>query len=326
MRPIWRGYRFWPLLVVLLAACGTAPEPTAEVTTPRLTSSGLVVRDGRTLPLRRWLPDGGDPKALVLAVHGFGGFGLVFESLGENLAGRGLGLLAPDQRGFGDNPDRGRWPGDDVLLGDARDLVRAVLDAYPDTPLYLLGVSMGGAVALNVGALNMKGVEGYILAAPAARGEGAKQPLLDGLLALASTVVPRLGMEVGHTDPRLTADANRLYADDPRVVRRMTVAHYHGILKLADSAYAAAGRIERPVLLLYGTADPILPPGAICRLKDKIRAPLEVRVFKGGVHNLLNQAGIDAADPIAGFVQDPGAPLTPDPNTVPIDALCRAKG
>ncbi len=325
MRPTpWRRH-LWPLLV-LLVACGTAPEPVADVTAARLTPAGLVARDGRTLPLRRWLPTGGAPEALVLAVHGFGGFGLVFKDLGEDLAGQGLGLLALDQRGFGDNPDIGRWPGDDALLGDARDLVRAVLDAYPDTPLYLLGVSMGGAIALNVGSLNMKGIEGYVLAAPAARGEGAEQPLLDGLLAAASAIVPRLGMEVGHTDPRLTADANRLYADDPRVVRRMTVAHYHGILRLADSAYAAAGRIEKPVLLLYGTADPILPPGAVCHLKDKIKAPLRVRVFKGGVHNLLNQAGVEAADPIAGFVRDPTAPLPPDPNTVPIETLCRTKG
>ncbi|MCB1885542.1 MAG: alpha/beta fold hydrolase [Geminicoccaceae bacterium] len=299
--PSRRGVLAALLSLLWLAACAPAPEP--PVVTPKLEAAALVASDGRRLPLRRWGPEGA-PKAVVLALHGFGGFGLVFQGLGERLAGEGYALLAIDQRGFGDDPDRGSWPGGGRLVADARDFIRAADDADPDLPRFLLGVSMGGAVAIDAAA-GRSDLAGLVLAAPAARGPAGRQPFLDALLGLGARVLPWLGLAVEHDDPRLTERANRLFRNDPRVVRRMTVAAYDGILGLADDAFKAAPRITAPTLLLHGTADPILPEAAIDGLQAVMKAPTRRVVLEGGIHNLLNQKDVDAAGLILAFLADP---------------------
>jgi len=55
---------------------------------------------------------------------------------------------AYDQRGFGKSPTRGRWPGTDTLVEDARAVAALLHERYPDLPIYVVGESMGGALAL----------------------------------------------------------------------------------------------------------------------------------------------------------------------------------
>ncbi len=55
-------------------------------------------------------------------------------------------------------------------MDDAAGLARQLAERYPDRPLYLLGESLGGAVAMLVAARHPDlPVDGLILAAPAVR-------------------------------------------------------------------------------------------------------------------------------------------------------------
>src|SRR5690606_24488111 len=90
----------------------------------------------------------GTPRAVVLALHGFGDHSGAFQAIAEPLTHAGIALYAYDQRGFGATADAGRWAGQARLARDARLVARLLRQRYPDTPLYLVGKSMGGAVAL----------------------------------------------------------------------------------------------------------------------------------------------------------------------------------
>ena len=71
---------------------------------------------------------------------------------GRALGDRGIAVYAPDQRGFGGNASRKRWPGADALVADAiahRPDMRA---RHPGLPLIVVGDSMGGGVALAAAA------------------------------------------------------------------------------------------------------------------------------------------------------------------------------
>ena len=100
------------------------------------------------LAMHRW-PSRGPPRAVILALHGFGDAGdLTFDGAAEHWARRGIEVYAPDQRGFGGNASRKRWPGADALVTDAIATAADVRARHPGLPLIVVGHSMGGGVAL----------------------------------------------------------------------------------------------------------------------------------------------------------------------------------
>jgi acylglycerol lipase len=94
-----------------LAGIGTVRAARAPNPIPRFTAESFVAADGQVLPLRRWLPPGGNGagqvKAVILALHGFNDYNNAFEGPGEAWAKRGIATYAYDQRGFGAAPERG---------------------------------------------------------------------------------------------------------------------------------------------------------------------------------------------------------------------------
>ncbi|MFC7553357.1 alpha/beta fold hydrolase [Pseudoroseomonas wenyumeiae] len=101
------------------------------------------------LPHRVWRAEGGPPRALLLALHGFNEHGgnFLLDSLGQ-LTAAGVEVHTYDQRGFGQAPSRGYWPGTETMARDAAAAAAYLKARNPDVPLFLLGESMGAAVAL----------------------------------------------------------------------------------------------------------------------------------------------------------------------------------
>src|SRR3546814_18359933 len=68
-------------------------------------------------------------------------------------------------------PARGLWPGTEAFVSDLREVVSLVGEAHPGSPIFLLGESMGAAVAMVAMALpDAPAVDGLILVAPAVWG------------------------------------------------------------------------------------------------------------------------------------------------------------
>jgi len=115
--------RIFTVLIFLawLAGCATPLVQLRgkHLTDPRLESDSVIAADGATLPLSFWLPQG-EPRAIVLALHGFNDYRKAFGEVGPFLAARGIATYAYDQRGFGATAQRGIWPGSDLLVDDAR--------------------------------------------------------------------------------------------------------------------------------------------------------------------------------------------------------------
>ena len=88
-----------------------------------------------------------------------------WREVGARLGGAGRDVVAYDRRGFGDvAPPGGPFRHVDDLL--------AVLDALsPDAPAWLVGSSMGGAVALDAALAAPGRVAGLVLLAPAVSGD-----------------------------------------------------------------------------------------------------------------------------------------------------------
>ncbi|WP_370152676.1 alpha/beta fold hydrolase [Ferrovibrio sp.] len=307
------------LLLALLAACAPRLQPPGEPAGPAVldpAADSWQADDGWVLPLRRWLPDG-PPAVVILALHGFNDYGMAFAEPAAWWADRGIATYAPDQRGFGAAPYRGLWAGGTRMIRDAADLTRLLRQRYPGRPLYWLGESMGGALALAAWqqAEDVR-PDGMILSAPAVWGRDS-MPLLYRLsLWLAAHTIPwktftgqGLNVQASDNIPML-----RRLSRDPQVIKATRVDAIHGLVDLMDMA-AASRPAGLPVLLLYGAKDEIIPRQPVARYVDALRsdapAGLRIAVYPEGWHMLLRDLQAETVwRDIAAWIADPvRAPL-----------------
>lgn len=319
-------------LTLFLAACAPVTrEAGPPVTSPTVRSDSLTMADGAVLPLRTWLPSGGNPRAVVVAVHGFNDYSNAFEGAGPSWADRGIATYAYDQRGFGATENRGLWPGAETLAQDLRTVCRLVAARHPETPLYVLGESMGAAVALlAVAGEAHPRLEGLVLVAPAVRPWQAINPVGRAFLWLVAHTVPWWSVSGRGLDivPSDNVEMLRALAEDPLVIHATRMDALYGLAKLMDAAFAATSALRSPSLLLYGTEDELVPKDVVRTLIRRLAAPLRVAIYPGGYHMLLRdlEAEIAIAD-VAAWIADREAPLpSRAPATIGESAGAAAKG
>lgn len=304
-----------------LSACAARFQPMGvALAEPALTQDAVLAGDGYHLPIRTWLPARRQPRAVLLALHGFTDYSNSFAGVGPYLSERGIAVYAFDQRGFGATRDPGIWPGTETLVADLEAVARTVRRLHPDVPLILLGESMGGAVVLNALAGERasdwlrRSVARVVLVAPAVWGWSTMNALHKLALVVAYNAVPGLTLtaprELG-IRPSDNIDMLRALARDPLVLKGARVDAMYGLVNLMDGAMAAAGRLDRPHLVLLGAREQVIPPQAVDRLLTILPpAQTTVVVYPEGYHMLLrdHQAERVLAD-LASWLSDPAAPL-----------------
>jgi alpha-beta hydrolase superfamily lysophospholipase len=302
-----------------LAGGGTARAASEQKPMPRFTETSFVTADGQVLPLRKWLPKG-EAKGVVLALHGFNDYSNAFESPGEAWAEHGIATYAYDQRGFGAAPEQGLWPGRAALAADAATAAHILRRLYPQVPLYLLGDSMGGAVAVvaltGESGAPVPAVDGVILTAPAVWGRATMDLLPRVALWVGVRVMPGLtvtgrGLEKKPSD---NIAMLRALSRDPLVIKETRVDTIYGLVDLMDAALDSAPRLDVPLLVMYGAKDEIVPKTPIRRfvasLPPECRRRARLAWYEDGYHMLLRdlEGPLVIAD-VTSWVLAPAAPL-----------------
>jgi alpha-beta hydrolase superfamily lysophospholipase len=306
-----------------LAACAPRlQEIGPPIDPPALTASAFHTADGIDLPLRAWLPWDApyktQPKAVILALHGFNDYSAAFELPGHGLARRGYAVYAFDQRGFGKTPERGVWAGSDQMIADLKTATKLLHAKYPGMPLYLLGESMGAAVVMAAAVTpDPPLADGLILESPAIWGWQTQSSFNRTTLDLAANSIP--WMTVVPTGLRLKASDNRqaliALGRDPLVIKETRVDTAYGLVDLMSRAYDAAPKLGAPrYLMLYGAKEAILNRNAVDKTLDKLPdLPADrgrVAVYRNGYHLLLRDWNAPMIyDDIASWIAHPDAPL-----------------
>lgn len=282
---------------------------------PQLRKSHFVATDGAVLPVRSWLPRSGKPEAVIVALHGFNDYGNAFAMPGRYLSERGIALYAYDQRGFGNAPGRGLWAGMDAYVDDLDHFTRLVRQNYPGKPVYILGESMGGALAIvAMTSARPPAADGIILSAPAVWGRATMPWYQRALLTISVSTVPWLeltGESLGIL-PSDNIEMLRGLGRDPLVIKETRVDTIYGLVNLMDEALARVEKLNKEVLVLYGEHDQVIPKEPVSLMLKKLSKTGVARValYEQGYHLLLRD--LSAAKPwgdIAAWVADRSKPL-----------------
>jgi alpha-beta hydrolase superfamily lysophospholipase len=320
------------LLMLSLSACAPRLQeigpPTGQ---PALTEKAIHTADGADLFLRKWLPWEGpeqdNPKAVILALHGFNDHSGGLALPGHGLARRGYAVYAYDQRGFGKDPNAGIWAGGDQMIADLKTATKLLHAQYPDRPLYLLGESMGAAVIMAAEMTpDPPQSDGIILESPAIWGWQTQSKFNRTAIDLAAHATP--WMTVVPTGLRLKASDNRralvALARDPLVIKETRIDAAYGLVELMTRAYDAIPQLGHPrYLVLAGGNEAILNKKAVkaglALLPDNL-PPDQGRLarYPKAYHLMLRDWDAPKIyDDIASWIDHPEAPLPSGADATP---------
>ena len=302
------------LLPVMLSACAPTVIPAGNaIRTPTLSGDRYIAADGTSLPVAQWPATDGPPKAVILGLHGFGDYRTAWEEPAQVWAKAGITTYAYDQRGFGASPTRGRWPGTQALVDDAKAMTALLRAKYPGVPLYLAGESMGGAVVLVAADQGVQ-ADGLILTATALRSRDTFGPVASAGLWFVAHTIPWLpngptSIDFMPTDNPKTMEKLR---KDPMMLRNARLDMAYGLVDLMDDARDAAPRVHLPYLMMHGLGDRIVPQepvrAAIAVMPP--RADSRLAFYKDGYHLLWrDKEGKKVAVDVLAWVEDHQAEL-----------------
>lgn len=312
-----RAFLILPLLLLAAACAPRLVDTGPAAQSPALYETHFWTRDGIALSYRRWLAESMPPRAVIVALHGFNDYSAFFDKPAAFLKKKGIASYAYDQRGFGANGFRGRWFANHRLRMDALDFTRAVAAKHPGVPVYLLGESMGGAVAMTLAAEHATPwIAGTILSAPAVWSRDTMPWYQRASLWLAAHTMPALPMSGRGFKIKPSDNIEMLIqlGRDPLVIKGTRVDAINGLVDLMDEAMAAASGLRGRTLILYGGRDEIIRRGPTQRMLERLppspEEPRKLAVYPGGYHMLLRDLSAETvwAD-IAHWLGDPASAL-----------------
>lgn len=246
---------------------------------------------------KRWLPSSDVPtKAALFFCHGYGDTcTFFFEGIAKRIAASGYAVYAMDYPGFGLSQGlHGYIPSFDQMVDHVIEqytLIRG-LKEVKGLPHFLLGQSMGGAVALKVHLKQPKDWDGVVLVAPMCKiADTPPGPVLNAMRLL-SYILPEAKLfptkDIGNLafrDPkkRKAADFNVIsYADQMRL--RTAVE----LLKATHDIEMNLEKVSSPLLILHGAADKITDPQSSKFLYEKATTnDKTLRLYEEGYHCIL---------------------------------------
>lgn len=244
-----------------------------------------------------WWRPAGESRATVVLVHGLKDHGARYAHVGEWLARRGYAVHALDLRGHGESGgERFFVESFDEYVEDLGAFVQRVrVSGNPSgKPLFLLGHSMGGAVASLFVLDRGPELGGLVLSAPALEPSQGVSPLLIRLSGIVSRLFPHA--PVTKVDVRALShlpEVIQAARKDPLSGDRPAPARTgHEILRAMGRIRARAREMSVPMLVLHGTEDRLTNPKGSERLFELASSgDKELKLYEGLYHEILNEPG-----------------------------------
>lgn len=251
----------------------------------------VTTTDGLRLYLRRH--DLSTARGEILITHGFGEHSGRYGSLTDHLVNHNYSVTAYDHRGHGLSDG---LPGHVESFAEYDDdlekLISSIRARSQVRPLFLIGHSMGGLIALRYLARKSGALTGVLVSAPLIE-VAVPVPAHKLMIAkVGARMAPRMRLdsEINPSDLSRDPEVGHAYASDPLVNRKVSAKWYAEAMQAMHEVAEWAPRIRAPLLVMHGTEDRLASVAATKRLFDRVGSPdKELVIYPGFYHELFNE-------------------------------------
>ncbi|XP_072025673.1 monoglyceride lipase-like isoform X3 [Amphiura filiformis] len=270
----------------------------AEVTASRLSPLGkpyselkhIVNADGQNLYCKYWEPEE-EPIALVVLVHGMGEHCERYDRIAGALTKHNMLVFAHDHVGHGQSEGiRLDVKTFQVYIRDLFQHIDVMKKKHPKLPLFMVGHSMGGTIAINAAMDNQVEFAGLVLISPGIRPNPVTAtPSKVFMAKMVASIIPQL--PIGSLDPNDVSrnpESVKSYSEDPLV--------YHSAIKARIGAQTVKGMerirnglsdIRWPFLLQHGDEDKMAEVSGSRLMYEKAASKDKtLTIYEGSYHEL----------------------------------------
>lgn len=257
---------------------------------------------GVKLHTSSWLPEG-DVKAIILLCHGYAvDSSSYFNYTASKLAETGYAVFGLDYEGHG------KSEGLKAYIKDMNNIVDDLLayfdgirgkEEYSTKPKFLVGESMGGAIALLIHRKEPAAWNGAVLLAPMCKiGEEVQPPpVVKAVLTKLAYVFPTWPIVPGkdvisaaNRDPvkrEKIRSSPTTYKSKPRLLTAVN------LLNVSEDLARRLDEVTLPFLLLHGEADTVTSPAISKELYDKAKSTDKTFNLYPGLWHSLTEGELD---------------------------------
>lgn len=237
-----------------------------------------------------WCPTAA-PRGTVAIVHGFGEHSGRYMNVVNGLVPGGYAVYGFDLRGHGRSPGQRGYISDwSEHREDTRAFVNMLRQRATASPLFLMGHSLGGLIALDYALHYPDGLKGVVASSPLLSQPGIS-PILIALGRVLSRVLPKFSLNTG-------LDASTL-SRNPQVVaayRHDPLVHSLGTPRLATEVTATvqwsrahAPEFKLPLLMIVASDDRLTSPQASREFLQQVTfADKKMHEYAGAYHECHN--------------------------------------
>lgn len=253
----------------------------------------LSAEDGTQLFFRQF-PAASPQRAGLVIAHGLCEHSGRYTALAERLAQKGLFVFAHDHRGHGQSGGkRGCIRQFSDYIQDLHQFVEKCRSALePDSPLLILGHSMGGLIVLNYIQQFPDQSSGVIASCPALAPGYAPARAKTAVARFISAVWPSLTFDNELAPEYLSHDSSVVdaYIRDPLVHRRVSARLFTEMMDAMTRTYRNAEAISIPLLMQIAEEDRLVDPR---RSRDFFKqvasADKTLHEYPGLFHEIYNE-------------------------------------
>lgn len=255
---------------------------------------------------QHWLPD--RPDALVVIVHGLGDHIGRYQEFVSRLTQKNYACALFDQRGHGKSEGRrGHVARFEEWVGDLASFVQFSQMSVPaDTPLFLVGMSLGALIGVNYVLTHHIPLAGMIFLSAAIRPTVKIPEWKKKMARRLAKFFPSTSISNGVRFEDITGDEFQIkqLKEDAFFHRRLSISAGMEIERNLELVMAMPHRIHIPALMLAGLEDKICDPEGTRQFASRLSSQdKECHLYPGMRHDLLHDVGCKAVmDEIEGWI------------------------
>ena len=239
-----------------------------------------------------WLPEG-EPKAILLVVHGLAEHSGRYMNVVNFLVPSGYAVYGIDHIGHGKSDGKRvyvkRFQDYTKTLKNYFDMIR---EWQPEKPIFLIGHSMGGLISAAYLLEHQDELSGAVLSGPGIKVPDNISQAIIFVGKILSIITPKAGLiqldAEGVSRDLAVVDA---YVNDPLVYTGKITARLGAeLLKAMQYVTDQAPKIRLPIMIVQGSDDKLVDPSGAQLLYDLVSSKDKtIKIYNGFYHEVFNE-------------------------------------